>query len=381
MSLLRKFVIGLAGFMCLLALSLLIVIITMHVTIMDRVTVKRWLNDSHIYQTDFVALFTQQASSDTPQTDELYVQSGGALSGQALVTALSHTLDAAFIQHQVENILDNVYDYSEGKQASFGFSIPLDQKRDTFIQELTKSLAVEVAKLPICTDDLLANGTYCRPESVSVEQLASQAASQQVAQFGLFDKPLVSSSFIADGRSTSTSPADAVIASLPLTRSVVNILFIVLPIVTIVSLGAIALAAPRGSRLSVFLKLSKHLFWVMLFSLVIAVATSLIMANNNGGLIALLGGSSNQIAVMIEPLVEIVTVDISNYTAIVTGIICLVCASAWAGLSFVRKRQLRQHPEPAQPVVVAPVSPAPTQPTPAVVREVAADQPSRSKQR
>lgn len=374
MSLLRKFVIGLAGFMCLLALSLLIVIITMHVTIMDRVTVKRWLNDSHIYQTDFVALFTQQTPTDTPQTDELYVQSGGTLSGQALITALSHTLDATFIQQQMENILDHVYDYSEGKQTSFGFSIPLDQKRDMFIQELTKSLAVEVAKLPICTDDMLANGTYCRPESVSVEQLASQAATQQVAQFGLFDKPLASSSFIGDQQSTGASPADAVIASLPLTRSVVNILFIVLPIVTIASLGAIALAAPSGSRLLVFLKLSKHLFWVMLFSLVVAVLTSLIIANNNGGLIALLGGSSNQIAVMIEPLVEIVTVDVSNDTAIVTGIICLVCAGAWAGLSFVRKRQLKQHPQPAQPIDVQSVSPIPAQPTPAIVRENTADQ-------
>lgn len=379
MSLLRKFVIGLAGFMCLLALSLLIVIATMNGTIMDRVTVKRWLNDSHIYQTDFVALFTQQAATDAPQDDELYAQSGGTLSGQALVTALSRTFDAAFIQQQTENILDHVYDYSEGKQASFGFSIPLDQKRDTFIQELTKSLAIEVAKLPICTNDLLVSGTYCRPESVSVEQLASQAAMQQVAQFGLFDKPFTSSSFVADGQSAGTSPADAVIASLPLTRSVVNVLFIVLPIVTIASLGIIALAAVRGSRLSVFLKLSKHLFWVMLFSLVVAVATSLIMANNNGGLIALLGGSSNQIAMMVEPLVEIVTVDVSNYTAIVTGIICLTCAAAWAALSFVRKKQLKHDPEPTQPVNPAAVSPAPVVAVPAVSADIPVSQPPHGK--
>src|SRR3954470_20451181 len=136
MNILRKMLIGLAGFLCIAAISGFVSLLTLKTTIMDRDVVKDWFSESKIYDGKLISALAPAATGE----DNQQLQAGISVSPDTVKTALNATFTPDFVRTQSENIITNAYDWAEGKVPEFTFSIPVDQKRDELIAQLAQAI-------------------------------------------------------------------------------------------------------------------------------------------------------------------------------------------------------------------------------------------------
>lgn len=348
MNILRTIVVGLASFICITAISGMIYILTLQTTVLDRNVVKGWLNESHIYDGRLMSLFVQNTkpANDTSSLTHIAPSPG------AITNALNGTFSPNFVQYQAEKILDNAYDWMEGKTPNFSFSVPIDQKRDTLIEQLSKALEPQIAALPICTPLLAANNTACRPLDQTPAQYARLLTTDSIEKSSAFSQPLNNETV---SQATSRDPAaqskTSPLGQLPAIHSAVEMLVIALPITTVIAAAIVVFASEKGRRIRAAMGLFRRIFFGMLASFAIAVIVAVIMRTNN--VAASLPG---EISNILGPLLQIVIGDIALRLALISGIVTTLAGIIWVSLRIWLKKLEKPknsdgppNPVPAEP--------------------------------
>jgi hypothetical protein len=351
MNILRAMLISLAGFVCIIAISGSVYLLTLQTTIMDRTVVKGWLGDSKIYDGKLISAFVQTTNAGGGQGGNPQSQANISASPEAIKTALNATFTPDFVQTQIEAILNNAYDWTENKTPEFTFSIPIDQKRDTLIQQLSKAVEPQIAALPICRSTQQAPQSTCRPSNVTIEQFASQLTTQSIDESGAFAAPITNESISKNNQKDPQQSDKSPLTQLPAIRAGIDMLLIILPIAAIVSIAIVILATATGRRLAASSRLSRRIFFSMLLTLIPAIAVIWIARDHDFGLSNMFAA---QIGELVIPLIKTIIVGIAHKLALLSGIVCGTSAAVWIGLTIWQRK--RQVIEVAQ--VPAPIPPA-----------------------
>lgn len=353
MNILRAMLVGLAGFVCIIAISGSIYLLTLQTTIMDRAVVKGWLGDSKIYDGKLISAFVQATNAGRGQGGNPQSQASISASPEAIKTALNATFTPDFVQAQIESVLNNAYDWTESKTPEFKFSIPIDQKRDTLIQQLSKAIEPQITALPVCRSTQLAPQSTCRPSNVTVEQFASQLTTQSIDESGAFAAPITNESISKSNQKKPQQPDKSPLTQLPAIRAGIDLLLIILPIAAIVSIAVVVLATVSGRRLAASSRLSRRIFFSTLLTLIPAIAVIWIARDNDFGLSNMFTAQTGELVI---PLIKTIVVGISHKLALLSGIVCIISALVWIGLTiWQRKRQVieaAQVPTPIPPAEV-----------------------------
>lgn len=339
MNILRTILVSLAGFVCVIAISGFISLLALQYTVMDRTVMKDWLTASKIYDGRLLAALSQATNSETGQLgNPKLAQSQESINASpaAIQSALNATFTPDFVQAQVESIVDNAYDWTESKTPEFTFSIPIDQKRDTFIQQLSKAIEPQIGALPVCQSARQTQQPICRPHSITIEQFASQLATQSIDEAGVFAAPITNESITKGNQKDPQQSDKSPLAQLPAIRSSIGILLAVLPIAVIVSIAIVILATAGGRRLAASSRLSRRIFFSMLLTFIPSIAVVWIAKDSDFGLSNMF---TAQMGDLMIPLIKIIIVSISAKLALFSGIICIVSVATWIGFTIWRRKR------------------------------------------
>lgn len=364
MNILRMILVSLAGFVCTIAISGSICLLALHATILDRVVVKDWLTTSKVYDGRLLSALIQTpttggsyGSTPTPQPQ---ASAGISVPPEAIKAALTATFTPDFVQAQTEGVVNNAYDWMEGKTSEFKFSIPIDQKRSAFIQQLSKAIEPQITALPVCQASRRTQQSTCRPPSVTTEQLSKQLATQSVDESGSFAAPITSESIAKSSQNGPRQPNTLPFAQLPAVRAGIDTLLIILPIAAIVSITVVIVATPDGRRLAASSRLSRRIFFAMLLTLIPAVAVLWIAKDHDLGLSNVFAA---QIGDVVIPLIKTIIVGLSTKVALLSGIASVASVVSWIGLTiWRRKRQAIEAARVLDPIPIAQPVELPQQP-------------------
>lgn len=355
MNILRSLLIGLAGFVCIVAISGFVSLLALQSTIMDRVVVKDWLSASKIYDGRLISALVQDSVNESAQggNPNPQLETGISASPEAIKTALNATFTPDFVQTQVEGVITNAYDWTEGKTPEFTFSIPIDQKRDTLIQQLAKAIEPQIATLPVCQSVKQTQQSTCRPPNITIEQFANQLTTQSINDSPVFAAPITGESIAKDMQQDSQQPGTSPLDQLPAIRTGIDMLLIILPIAAAVSIAIVILASVRGRRLAAASRLSRRILFSVLLILIPAIVVIWIAKDNDFGLSNMFAA---QIGDLVIPLIKTIIVGMSTKLALLSGIVCIVSAMTWIGCTIWRRKlqaiEAARIPAPTSPVAI-----------------------------
>jgi hypothetical protein len=362
MNILRTIVVGLASFICVFAISGFVSLLSLDTTVMDRTVVKKWLSDSQIYDGKLVSALVQSTNAGSEQGSQ-QVPAATTLSTKSVETALNATYTPDFVQAQIETVINHAYDWTEGKVPEFTFSIPIDQKRDVLIQQLAKQIEPQIAALPVCRSVQFTESSTCRPASLTVEQLASQLTAQRISESGASSEPITNESFskATPNQQNSALPVSSPLGQLPAIRKIVNVLLVALPIAAIISVAIILLVSAQGKRLLASTRLSRRVFFSMLFTFILSLVAVWAIQNRELGLSNMFPA---QLGGLMIPLVKTIIIGISSQLALFSGIALTLSLATWIGLTIWRRKTAQPAPitQPPFPISspVQPVQPEST---------------------
>lgn len=346
MNIFRNILIGLASLIFIIAVTGFVYLFTIQTTIMDRAVVKSWLSESKIYDGRLIGALVQATNAGGGQNN-VPQPPANALSPtpEALRTALNATFTPEYTQTQIEGVVNNAYDWIDGTSPEFSFSIPIDQKRDTLIAELSKALQPQIAALPVCQTIQITQASICRPSNISVEQMASQLTSESIKESNVFAEPITNESFSSATQAADQQPQQTNLTHLPEINKNIDILLLVLPAAIIVSLTIIILASVRGTRMARAARLSRRVFFSMLFIFLPTAIVVWLAKDNDFGLSRVFAAETGQLMV---PLIKTITVGVLSQLALVTGAIGALGAVSWIILSIIGRG------DKPQPILVTP---------------------------
>lgn len=322
MNPLRNIAVKTLIFFCALSLSALIWIITLQTTILNGGVVKGWLRDSGVYN-HLVA----NVSEVPPEQEPI----GSLISTTTVQQALVKTFPPAYVQQQTELTIDGIYNWLEGKTTQPEFSLPINDKRTTFIQELAMAIQPRLAELPLCDAALLASESPCQPPNMSAEEYATAVATEITNREELLAAPVTQETL-----ATEQAPEDLqTLSSLPTTVQWLQWLAIALPIVVIVCIGLITLVAEL--RLQAFATLAKRIFIGAAITLAGAGVLWYLSANVNT--LPGLSGVQSGVVELLTPVLQKIISGIAGQLALLSGLVVAVSGAAWITLVIVQHRR------------------------------------------
>ncbi|MDB5167781.1 MAG: hypothetical protein JWO55_39 [Candidatus Saccharibacteria bacterium] len=336
MKILRMIVAGLAGFACAVSLVGIVYLFTLQATVMNRSAVKSWISDNKIYDGKLITALVQTSSADSPQSN--IPSSAINVSPEIIKSAMVATFPPDFVQMHTEAVIDSAYDWIEGKSPEFKFSIPIDQKRDTFIQQLSKSLEPQVTVLPVCGSVRIAQNIACRPPNLTAEQFAVQITTQSLSASETFTTPLTNESFSQSTQNDTPQPGTSLLPRLPMLHAATDMLFVILPTIAIISVLTVIFVNTAGHRLVASARLARLIFFSMLVTFTPALIILFILKYNDFGLVNLFGA---QMGELIVPLIKTIIIDIAYNLAIFSGIAGILAVITWIILSVQQQRLLK----------------------------------------
>jgi membrane-associated HD superfamily phosphohydrolase len=355
MNIFRTILIGLASLIFMIALTGFVYVFTLQTTIMDRTVVKGWLNESKLYDGRIIDTLVEATNAGGGQNGAPQPAANTlSASPEAIKTALNATFTPQFTQTQIEGVVNNAYDWIDGSSSEFAFSIPIDQKRDTLVAELSKAIEPQILALPVCQEfRATAPQSICRPSNMTVEQLANQLTAQSIDESGAFAKPITNESFSKPKQNTTQQPQQTSLSQLPVINKAIDMLLLALPVAAIISLGAIILATASGHRLARIARLSRRVFFAMLFIFLPTILVVWIAKDNDFGLSSLFAAQTGELVI---PLIKTIAVGILCHLALITGIIAGISATTWIAFNIWQRK--------AQPITVteSPISMPPAEP-------------------
>lgn len=332
MSILRRITIWSISLVCVTAVSGIVYILTLESTLLDRTAVKQWLVDARVYDDNMlIDALVQTPPENTQPIDQL------TLPPDAVKSAMGNTFTGDFIKTQIETVVDKSYDWIEGKTPTFQFSVPIDQKRETLIHQLATVIEPQIEAIPLCSRTSTPN---CRPSTSSLSQFATEIAAQSINGSGSFDKPITNKTF-ADASSKSAKKTEVVpLSELPAIRSAINVLFVVLPIIVVLSLVAIVFLAQNSDRLKIFTKLARRLFFSMLVSVVLCTVILWFARDSDFGLKDFLSTQSGAMGQLVAPFLKNMITGFAGSLLFWSGIFGSISLLAWAGCIVEAKRPI-----------------------------------------
>lgn len=365
MNILRAILVGLASFIFIVAVSGYVYVLTLQTTVMDRTVVKNWLSESQLYDGRIISALVQATNAGGGQNGAPQPPANALNpSPEAIKTALNAAFTSDFTQTQIEGVVNNAYNWIDGTSPEFTFSIPIDQKRDVLITELSKAIEPQISALPVCQASQFTQQSTCRPSNITVEQLASQLTTQSIDESGAFAKPITHESFSAPNQSASQHSEQTTLSQLPAIRKGIDILLLALPIAAAISLVIIILATLSGHRLARIARLSRRIFFGMLFIFLPAIIVVWMAKDNDFGLSNMFAAQTGELVI---PLIKTIAVGTLAQLALISGIVGGVGVVAWILLSILQRKIPTPQvatPAPMTAPVATPTAPAQYQPQP-----------------
>lgn len=344
MNIFRNILIGICSLIFITATTAFAYTLTLHETIMDRAVVKSWLDESNIYDGRLINALVQTATTSESRTGSSQPAANVLTPSPDVVkTALNATFTPDFTRTQIEDVMNNAYDWIDGTSPEFTFSIPIDQKRDVLIAQLAKGISPQLAAIPTCQAATYRQDSVCRPPNVTVEQFASEITTQSINESGVFSKPINNESFAQADMKQSGQPA---LSQLPTVRRTINLLLWLLPIIAVISLVALTFAATKGQRILRVAHLSRRVSLSMLFIFIPTIIVVYFAKDNNFGLANMFNAQTGELVV---PLIKTILIGILSHLAVITGSIVGLSAIAWIILSILRHNKIQ--PQPATQTV------------------------------
>ena len=363
MNTFRAILVGLASLIFIAAVTGFAYLLTLQTTVMDRTVAKKWLSESSLYDGRLIAALVQTTNADGAQNGTPQAAANTlSASPEAIKTALNATFTSEFTQTQIEGVVNDAYDWIDGSSSEFAFSIPIDQKRDMFIAQLSKEISPQIAALPACRTAQIGQTSTCRPSNITVEQLAVQLTTQSIDESGMFAEPITNESFSSNNQNTGRQSEQTTLSQLPAARKNVDLLVFALPLSAIISLGVIVIATTRGHRLARVGRLSRRIFLGMMFVFIPTIIIVWLAKDNDLGLSSLFTAQMGQLAI---PLIKTIAIGILGQLVLITGVIGGAFAATWIAFGIVQRSK-----PPLEPAVLPiyqtsqiPLSPAqaPTQ--------------------
>ena len=259
----RVFSVWLLRVLCVMAVSGTIYLVTISTTLLDRHDVKEWVGASGVYKDGALisAMFAQppdaQASTNAVVTEQ------DVITTDAIKQALVRTFPTPLLKQYFNGVIDESYNWMEGKSTHFSFLVPIDAKRQTFINELIKEVEPTVAALPLCSP---YTHTLCRPANVAPADFTRQLVTDSFATSDFMQTPITEKTF-----SSATSASErSSLSQLPVLRRAVTLLLWILPVLFIVTAFGVWLLAMPGTRLSLFNKISRTVFSSMALAVLLS---------------------------------------------------------------------------------------------------------------
>jgi hypothetical protein len=348
MNFMRAILASLSSLVCTLAVSGFVTLQTLETTALDRTEVKGWIDKSGAYNN----LLNTVLSTNTAAQQELNSTRGSIVTSDDVKTALSQTMDPAYVKQSTEKVIDSAYNWLDGKSSTISFEINTTEKKDDFAKHLSAVLEPQLAQLPQCLSlgQFQSNNPPCRPTGTTAKQAADELATDAANQASIFSKPVTNETVAqsSDG-SAQTSPLTSGNSSANRLRDIVSNLhmwLIWLPIIAVVSGGLMVLLSQHK------LKAAKHLAGRLTVGLALTCAAGLLIANV-GRTYSLkdLTGSNALMSQVVEPVLHQAAPAVGFRLALVSGLLGLATLITWVILLVIKRK--REKAELLAPEVIA----------------------------
>lgn len=330
MRVFRPFLIKFTSLICIVFVGLLVYTAMLHLTVLDRTSVKGWLQEGGLYENKvFPTLINPDAN--VSQTTEVNNQYGVPLS--ALQQALERTFTKTYVQQQTETTVDRFYDWIDGTSPTFTASIPIHEKKDTFIAEFTRAATPHIAALPVCKTPVTLP---CRPSWVSPELYTQALVTSTVAQSTFFEKPLELNS--VPEQSSPTFQTISLIQTITPYRVPI---MIALACIAIISAILHIWLIPALQHIRALSHLGRRLFFSQIITFILAFVIWWLFQSN---IVSVPIQQTFQQPVIVQTLQDIVKLsiaDISMALALLSGTVAVLSLALWLGMRSYSRRKTR----------------------------------------
>lgn len=338
MHFLRSFAIGLASFGFAAIVATFIWVVTLQNSLFDRAAVKQTLQTSGIYGSLVPGLSAALQSNSSQQESQIF-------NNTAVGQAFSHTFEPQYVQTQTETVLDNAYDWLEGKRPALTFSVPIDERRTTFTNELTKAIEPAIAELPICTSPMQVDITEgdCRPADRSPADFAKLIAEQGVNESKFLAEPLTNET-ITQPRSEAGDQETSPLQHLPAYYQWSQWLLGALPVLALLCLGVIF--GLSNNRLSSSAHLGRRVFFSSFVTFALALFILWLGSTNT---LAGSNGRDAALTTIFMPVIQKLLLLLGTQLVLISGVVTALGLTAWIALTIIGRKHRQEQLPAAQP--------------------------------
>lgn len=334
----RSSVLSLCAVLATIALSVAISLLAVHNTAMRESNVKQWLVAGEVYTNNPLSVFIKPSIDLPPGIIAQFNLQASDLTG-----AIDAAFPPQFLQQHTEHSVDALYAWLRGETDNLAVSVPVPERRDIFVAELTKILQPRVAALPVCTPGMQST-VLCRSANDSVESLSARLASSAATNSTLFEQPLELSLNTTTSPATSAAPTLPV-SNLPGTFQAVRPMIIGSFIIFLLCVVITYFCCTKPLRPVALTRLARRLTFSLGFSAFTIYFVAYLLGN---GTLNLPGTAAPFV-----PFLRIALADILSTYGLYTLIAAAIAAAAWAGLGYWQKQQ----PQPTLPATPQPPYP------------------------
>lgn len=195
MRFLRQLLVWVASFSLGSLLTLLVLTSALVISLGDSAHVKRWIEQSTIYDIVVDSVLSETSSDDSQTT---------ALEQAALKPAAQKAFSPAVLQQSAETIIDGTYTWLEGTGTVPEFTVDLSGAKQTFANEVGNYLRNHIAGLPVCAPaeipaELDIFNLTCRPEGFDFNPEIDQAVQEIATSKDFLDNPVITADTFTTG--------------------------------------------------------------------------------------------------------------------------------------------------------------------------------------
>lgn len=320
-------------------------------TLLNRDTTKRWLAESGVYDTFISSYFKSQAP-----------QSSGIVTNDDINKAFVATFPSGYVKQQSETALNAFYDWVDGKTQTVSYSLPVNEKRQEFVNNLVKQVEPRIAALPQCSTRISPNTKTptCIPQGVNASTFTADLI--KLADEDPLLKSPITPQTVNDTATASGSKLPDM-SYLPMAAQWTRQLAVVLPM--LILLAATSYVLLHDDKIRGLALISRRAFFQGL--VVVLGGAFLWFAGTNLDLTTAAQDSDPQqlaiIGNVLNPFVQIVLPDIGKAFALVGGAVAAIGGAGWIASAIIRRKYTKV--TPFSPKSQARQTPAPSAPQPA----------------
>ncbi len=233
MNMLRRFGLSVAVLLFSFCISVGALFVGLYAVFETPQSLKQALDKSGIYN----------ISAQDSLASEEATASSLPVNDPGLQQAFSSSFSSSFVRQSSEKVIDNIYNWGQGRTASPDFSVDLNQPKNTFADNVAVYVKQRLDNLPLCTqiitpptslDELLS--MTCRPYGISTAAIA-ETARQEVLNTKLFsDNNTIDTSTFKDAEGR---PMSEQLSFIPVVHQYYLVSLYILPFIILLCIVAI----------------------------------------------------------------------------------------------------------------------------------------------